>query len=383
MNIAIPTYNRPDNFKTIAFLKQNDIPTEWVTIFVANEEERKRYEAFNEYKIVVGHLGICNQRNFITDYYDEGDIIVSMDDDIETIRHKDNLPLSVWLQVCIEHMKNSRIGLLTVSPSSNPYFFEQRIKTSTPSFKHGGYLAVGVFHIYVNHKAFKMDVDVVEDYDRSVMYIKHYGKSIRYFDVYLKTKYWAKGGLAQKRTKDYYLENVNKLLAKYPHHLSSNQKLIRHLDKIHPLPNVVFSLLKNRKTKMMSSIESLPEKDTEIIVGDAFDKTIFDSLYAMLNNLKFDRKIDRCNRRNFPPHYAVTFGIVRDRYKGKVGNSAVTERNPKVFEELKRIASIIRPDFTFTSIHINRTLPVLVTKMKRMSANLCLKVSAIMRAVSW
>jgi hypothetical protein len=200
-----------------------------------------------------------------------------------------------------------------------------------------------------------MDVDVVEDYDRSVMYIKHYGKSIRYFDVYLKTRYWAKGGLAQKRTKDYYLENVNKLLAKYPHHLSSNQKLIRHLDKIHPLPNVVFSLLKNRKTKIIKT-EALPENDTEIIVGDAIDKTIFDPLYAMLNNIKFDRKIDRCNRRNFPPHYAVTFGIVRDRYKGKVGNSAVTERNPKVFEELKRIASIIRPEFTFTSIHINKNL---------------------------
>ena len=85
--IAIPTYDRYDNFKTIDFLKRNNVSIDMIDIFVANEEQLQLYKNSigENYNFIVGVLGICNQRNFITDYYDEGQIIVSMDDDIEDL----------------------------------------------------------------------------------------------------------------------------------------------------------------------------------------------------------------------------------------------------------------------------------------------------------
>lgn len=241
MNIAIPTYNRCDNFKTIKFLKDNGIPNEWITIFVANEDEKDKYisKIGNDYKFIVGVIGICNQRNFITNYYNEDEIIVSIDDDIEDIIHKDNKPLIEWLTDCIDYLKKNNLGLLSVSPSSNPYFF--KMKNKEISFKKGNYLAVGVFHIYKNHKDILMDIDCVEDYDRSLMYLKKYGENVRYFDILLKTTYWGKGGLTGMRTKEYYCEQIDKMLKKYPNCLNVRYRLIKQMDKSNKVPIIYMS----------------------------------------------------------------------------------------------------------------------------------------------
>lgn len=240
-HIAIPTYDRSDRFKTIEFLKTNEIPNEWITIFVANEEEKQKYISVigTQYNIVVGELGICNQRNFITKFFDEGKYIVSMDDDIQNIKHKDDKPLKDWIDECVNYLIENDLGLLSVNPSSNEYFFQKQNKDI--SFKQGNYLAVGVFHIYKNQKDIVMDIDCLEDYDRSMLYLKQYGKNVRYMDVYLKTVYWGKGGLSTLRTKDYYLSQVSKLLIKYPDHLLVRMKLITQVDKKEKIPIVYIS----------------------------------------------------------------------------------------------------------------------------------------------
>jgi hypothetical protein len=242
MNIVIPTYDRSDNFKTIKFLKDNDIPDEWVNIFLANEEEKQKYISKigeNKYNWVVGVLGICNQRNFITDYFNEDEIIISMDDDITDIVHKDNKPFKEWIKECLDYLEESKLGLLTVSPSSNPYFF--KLKNKKNSFKKGNYLGVGVFHIYKNHKDLKMNINFVEDYERSMMYLYKYGHNIRYEDIFLKTVYWGKGGLRTLRTKESYIEQVNKLLEQYPEILKTKMKLIPQMDKTEKIPIIYIS----------------------------------------------------------------------------------------------------------------------------------------------
>lgn len=245
MNIVIPTYDRSNNFKTIKYLKEENVPDEWITIFLANEDEKEKYISKvgeNKYNWVIGVLGICNQRNFITDYFDEGKIIVSLDDDISKIIHKDGKDFISWVQECIDYLNSENLGLLSVPPSSNPYFFECRNKSI--SFKKGNYLAVGVFHIYRNCKDIKMDIDCLEDYDRSLMYLKKYGTNVRYLDIFLKTLYWGKGGLSQQRTKEYYISQVDKLIAKYPNYLKIKYRLIRKMDKIDKVPIVYIASLK-------------------------------------------------------------------------------------------------------------------------------------------
>ena len=87
--IAIPSYNRSDviSNKTLKMLYEGNIIKNKIYIFVANQREFILYkenvlpELYN--KIIIGKKGITNQRNFIANYFPEGQYVVSLDDDIE------------------------------------------------------------------------------------------------------------------------------------------------------------------------------------------------------------------------------------------------------------------------------------------------------------
>jgi len=253
MKIAIPTYKRSDKFETISFLKNNNVPSEMIYIFLANEEEKETYKNVwgSQYNWVVGVLGIGNQRNFITNYFDENEIIVSIDDDIKDLKHKDNKPFLEWINECCNYLKNNNQGLISISPSTNPYWFRDKFKSkSYKSFKCGNYLSVGLFHIYKNHKELILDLPIVEDYERSILYFKKYGSTVRYFDILVSTKYWAQGGLSDERTMYSYLKNVNMFLYRHPKYVSFNTKYIRNITKNHKLPNII----SNRKIKNETNV---------------------------------------------------------------------------------------------------------------------------------
>ena len=92
MKIAIPSYKRANTLrdKTAALLERYNVPSENVIIFVANEEERVAYaEALKDSPysyIVVGVVGMGAIRNFIRDYFDEGEFIVNLDDDLSSFK---------------------------------------------------------------------------------------------------------------------------------------------------------------------------------------------------------------------------------------------------------------------------------------------------------
>jgi hypothetical protein len=70
--VAIPTYNRSDVIgkKTLMTLKEGGVHKSSIYLFVANKTEQKIYEQTVPKelygKIVVGKLGIANQRKFIS-----------------------------------------------------------------------------------------------------------------------------------------------------------------------------------------------------------------------------------------------------------------------------------------------------------------------------
>jgi hypothetical protein len=86
--IAIPTYGRPDAIRkyTLNYLENSDVDRERVTLFVANSEEKEKYESSNPgYNIVVGVKGLCPQRAFINSYYPRGTRVWSFDDDVSGV----------------------------------------------------------------------------------------------------------------------------------------------------------------------------------------------------------------------------------------------------------------------------------------------------------
>ena len=346
--IAIPTYDRYDNFKTIIYLEKNNVPKELIYIFVSDEEQLELYKSRigEEYNFIIGILGLVEQRNFITNYFDEGEIIISMDDDIEDLIHKDDKPFMEWTQECIEYLYNSNYSLLSINPSINPYFFEQR-KTCKKHIREGNYYCVGAFYILKNDKNIILDKNILlEDCERSLLYNTKYGKNIIYKNILIKTKYFGEGGLSHERTKYNYLSSINKLIYRYPERLSFNYKSLP-LDKNILFPNLRF----NKQIKTDINVIELPE----INASELFE------LYSMLENIIFPKKTESTNRRGFPiGHQALTFGYTRARFvsrkNGKLFDlSNCSLKYPEIYNELLRIGNIYCP-FDFTSIHVNRNV---------------------------
>ena len=207
-HIAIPSYKRYDCV-TLSLLSEL---MERVTVFVADEEEYTKYrEKHPDVNIVVGVKGIGKQRNFITNYYNENDIIVSMDDDIKGFLCQERT-VKTMLEFCVNYLSNSKLGMMSFPPTSNEFYNKRDY-----AFTEGRLLAVGVFHIYKNDKSLQLSVEHCEDYERSCQYIKRDGEIIRCWDVCYKHKPFAKGGLTEFRTDpDNQIITTNKLLYTYP-----------------------------------------------------------------------------------------------------------------------------------------------------------------------
>jgi hypothetical protein len=343
MKFVIPTYDRSDRFETLKFLKDNNISLDDIYIFLANEEEKMKYiNSFgNDYNFIIGVLGLVNQRNFITNYFNEGEILICIDDDIEDLIQTDNKPLLEWINECIEYLKNSSAGLLSINPSVNPFYFEQR--KNGKSFREGCYSAIGAFHILKNDKELLLSIDDMEDWERSLLYFKKYGFNIRYNEILIKTKYFhKKGGLSAFRNKYTYLNNMNKLIYNFSEYVSYTYKSLP-LDKHAIFPNLKF---------MRKPIYSIPD----VIQLPKIAPSELNCLYGMLESIYITKRGIQSNRRGFPiGHRSVTFGYVKGRYNGIYDLSNYTKKYPDIYDELLRIGNIYCP-FKFTSIHINKNV---------------------------
>ena len=205
MYIAIPTYNRSNVIerKTLTTLLGGGIKPSQIYIFVANETEKKLYEAIPPSKynqIIVGKLGIVNQRNFIKDYFKEGDHVVSIDDDIEGLYRLHSGKLTKIKDVHSFFMKafdvltKEKKYMWGIYPVFNPYFMNNTVSKNL-SF------IIGALHGYIvrHDKSLNLTTQVKEDYEQSILYYLKDGGVIRFNNVTIKTKFLAPGGVGKDR----------------------------------------------------------------------------------------------------------------------------------------------------------------------------------------
>ena len=209
--IAIPTYQRYElvKDKTLAFLAKHKIPKDRITIFVANEDEKEKYsKVVGDYNIVVGVKGIGKQRNFIEqEYYDEGQYIVSMDDDIEDVKEKvsentlgsvdsfyDTLIKRGW-----DEMKKNKAYVWGIYAAANPFFMKYRVYTEL------SYIIASTYGFIVQHnKDLERTTEHGEDYEYTLRQYALHKKLVRFDWITVKTKYFHVGGLEEHRK-----ENTN------------------------------------------------------------------------------------------------------------------------------------------------------------------------------
>ena len=334
-HIAIPSFQRYDCV-TLSLLSEL---MERVTVFVADEDEYTKYrEKHPDVNIVVGVKGIGKQRNFITNYYNNDDIIVSMDDDIQKFLCQDR-PVKTMLDFCVNYLSTSKLGMMGFPPTSNEFYNKR-----DSAFTEGRYLAVGVFHIYKNDKTLQLSVEHCEDYERSCQYINKYGEIIRCWDVCYKHKPLAKGGLTEFRADpDNQIITTNKLLYTHPEILDYKYR------KNSELPQLRIGAKRERP-----KVIQLPYTD------------IFNQLLSLMDLAKLrsyrdvsDPNVDKSsggNRLGFPSYKGGIFGKVRERIGGAIKlEGALCRDNPVLWAEIKRIGEQVCP-FPFTSVQVNRDL---------------------------
>jgi len=211
--VAIPSYNRSDVLaqKTLATLQNGSIPASKIHIFVANKSEYDKYKAAipnNLYgKMIIGKLGISNQRRFIVEYFPEGQKIVSLDDDVEKILKKTSdsdtklrqiQNIDKFFRDAFDRLRKENLYIWGVYPTPNPFFMRGGV-TTTLKFIIGGLYG---FINRPNAKDIRIsgNADQKEDIEQSILYYIKDGGVIRYNNVAFKTKFHAPGGLGQ--TKD-------------------------------------------------------------------------------------------------------------------------------------------------------------------------------------
>lgn len=321
MKIVIPSYNRYEDFKTLNLLKGYEDIT---YIFVVQEELQRYKENFPNYNFIVGEKGLKQQRNFITNYFEEGEILVYMDDDIRWL----NKPFNEWLQNAVDYLKQSPLGMITF-PATTMYIKD------TIYFTEGFYFGIGALYILKN-KPLQLHYTQGEDFERSINYLKHYGKNIRIHGIAFRTKYFGKGGMEDYRTIETYVNETNRLVYAYKDYLYFKDKTIMNQS----LSNVHFYRKITNK---------------EIIELGYYN--CFDKLYEWFERTTFTKRKTRTNRLGFPEYRGAIFGMIRPRFKYKGYNelSLDSRKYPHIYDELWRIGKIICP-FEFTSVQVNKNL---------------------------
>jgi hypothetical protein len=294
--VAIPSYNRPNEVvnKTLKTLKAGGINKNSIYIFVANAIEHKKYEEIvpkDLYgKLVVGKLGIANQRIFIKHYFKENQHVVSIDDDVEalfkltagtprqprsktgTARSKTGTPRSKtgtprsktgtarssaeiqrsaaklvkitnvdkFFKEAFARLKREKLFIWGIYPVRNPFFMQNTVTT-------GLKFIIGALYGFIVRKTPQLEPSVnaegKEDYEQSILYFKKDGGVLRYNNVTIKTKFLAKGGLGADR-------------------FAMNKKAAEYLKKTYPDLVTIFNRKNGMTEVKLANIKQGENKDT-------------------------------------------------------------------------------------------------------------------------
>lgn len=246
--IAIPSYNRADmiQVKTLALLNRHGIPPIKIDIFVANRDQYDLYASkvpkFLYDQLIIGHLGLKNQRNFINNYYPEGEQIVQMDDDLSRIvelviqpriTNKSKLKsnsksqqristrtlkpitdLDAFIKKAFNICRERGIYLWGVYPLANSRFMSPRMTTDLR-------FIVGPFWGIINrHRPdLHLTIDEKENAERTLQHYVIDHAVLRFNNIGIETRYYKnKGGMQNegKNRKEESLKSVYYLHKKYP-----------------------------------------------------------------------------------------------------------------------------------------------------------------------
>jgi hypothetical protein len=200
--IAIPSYRRAQRLKeaTLSLLQKHQVPSDRIDVFVADNDEEWDYAttltAGTYGRMIVAAPGMSAVRNFMTNYYDEGDWILFVDDDVTDFLTKTDEPLDFmkFIDEAFAECATRNLRLWGIHPIANRFFLKEKVSTDLRYI-------IGCFYGVINTKSITVDLEDAEDKLRTCLYYLADGGVLRYNWIAPKTKYYReKGGMQETRT---------------------------------------------------------------------------------------------------------------------------------------------------------------------------------------
>lgn len=225
---VICSYQRAETLlkTTLNYLCRTDISPERIRIVVGDANEYEDYiKVLGELwknQIIIGEVGLCNVKNFVSKYFPEGQELLYMDDDLEALFRGQG---AQWESVSIlrdltkfiddSFIETTRVGasLWGVYAMHNPFFMFNH-----PPISYDLKLITGPFYGRINTKLPDQEVtiDEVEDVERTLKAYLRDEKVLRFNRVMMGRRYIGPGGLASTRTKQSSAAAHRKLVEMYP-----------------------------------------------------------------------------------------------------------------------------------------------------------------------
>jgi len=215
--VAICSHDRSEAIKqkSLRLLDGYFFPHERIYVFVAPHEAEVYEAAFREefarVHLIVGALGLSAQRRAVSEYFQEGQAILCLDDDVEKFMRLDN-------NETFERMIHrgfaacSRNGghLWGFYPCANKLWLK-------PSVTVGLSFIYGCAYGLINCKDTQVSLSIKEDTERTILFFRRDGVVVRINDCAPVQKYMKNaGGLSDVRTYEAEEEACLILEARYP-----------------------------------------------------------------------------------------------------------------------------------------------------------------------
>jgi hypothetical protein len=387
--VVIPSYHRETVIqeKTLPLLLNRGVKADSIYIFVADKTEYEKYVSAipkDKYKeIIIGKKGISYQRNFIIDYFKDGEYLIFIDDDITNIRRKksgkvsDLTDLDDFIKTAYKALKDEKKFLWTTKNMYNPFYKNLMKNYAVVGFAEFS----GDFMGIINRKSMKIKYTLEEGEGEQLELLFMYQEKdegvIRYDNVIVISTKLTKGGKIDERgSKDEriksLLSNNKKLLKAYPQYIKTidtkGDKYRKERSKI--IINKPESPLKQIDGGKIKNLDSIPIDDFASVVVkiDDIDKTdkiekLQNELYALLENadipkIEGKRKDLKKTRGDLIGYKGWTFnmGIGRRRNLG-ISPFSANEREPELFKKVVQYGNEILPTgFKYSTITVNRNL---------------------------
>ena len=346
-HICIPSFQRPQKLKneTLSTLTRFGVDREKINIFVIPEEE-EIYKSVNpDYNIIVGVKGLINQKEFIENYFNEGSLLLFLDDDITQFDLLDKSFDDFVMEAFRECFKQKSY-IFSIYPVWNKFYrIKQKYLTTCLNFCIGGFY--GIINRPKNENIKVNIYDGRDDVERSIKYFIEDGIVLRFNQIGYKTKFFSQGGLGLLKDR---FEKINKsandFLEKYP----TYGKIKERKNGIHE-----FVLNKIIATPKPQSIFQFNIPSGALLPETVWSPNTFINLFSELEKININYRVGNSNRLGFPKHRGGIFGISKGRYSGKVGLSMYSLIYPDIYNEIVRIGKLICPN-EFNSIQMNKNL---------------------------